>query len=64
MPKLSAKVLRYYYSEIDKSAFKFGRRVHFAPRRKIRKPPITRLPAILNELQIAQVERRAAFTRI
>ncbi len=47
-----------------RAAFKFGRRVHFAVRRKMRKPPITRLPAILNGLQIAQAERRAAFTRI
>ncbi len=47
-----------------RAAFKFGRRVHFALRRKMRKPPIARLPAILNGLQIAQVERRAAFTRI
>ncbi len=31
-------------------AFKFGRRVHFALRRKMRKPPITRVPAILNGL--------------
>ncbi len=49
---------------ILRAAFKFGRRVHFSLRRKMRKPPITRLPAILNGLQIAQVERRAALTRI
>ncbi len=30
------------------AAFKFGRRVRFALRRKMRKPPITRVPAILN----------------
>ncbi len=28
------------------AAFKFGRRVHFALRRKMLKPPIARLPAI------------------
>ncbi len=31
-----------------RAAFKFGRRVYFALRRKMRKPPITRVPAILN----------------
>ncbi len=29
-----------------RTAFKFGRRVHFALRRKMLKPPIARLPAI------------------
>ncbi len=29
-----------------REAFKFSRRVRFALRRKMRKPPITRLPAI------------------
>ncbi len=29
-----------------RAAFKFGRRAHFALRRKMRKPPIARLPAI------------------
>ncbi len=46
-------VLREGYSfrpfrSILRAAFKFGRRVHFALRRKMRKPPITRVPAILN----------------
>ncbi len=31
---------------ILRAAFKFGRRVHFALRRKMLKPPIARLPAI------------------
>ncbi len=30
----------------SRAAFKFGRRVHFALRRKMLKPPIARLPAI------------------
>ncbi len=30
---------------ILRAAFKFGRRVHFALRRKLLKPPIARLPA-------------------
>ncbi len=30
-----------------RAAFKFGRRVHFALRRKMLKSPIARLPAIL-----------------
>ncbi len=29
-----------------RAAFKFGRRVHFALRREMLKPPIARLPAI------------------
>ncbi len=33
-----------------RAAFKFGRGVHFALRRKMRKPPISRVPAILNGL--------------
>ncbi len=33
-----------------RAAFKFGRRVHFALRRKIQNPPITRVPAIFNGL--------------
>ncbi len=33
-----------------RAVFKFGRRVHFALRRKMRKPSITRVPAILNGL--------------
>ncbi len=33
-----------------RATFKFGRRVHFALRRKMRKSPITRVPAILNGL--------------
>ncbi len=47
-----------------RAAFKFGRRVDFALRLKMRKPSNTRVPAILNGLKIAQVERRTAFTRI
>ncbi len=35
---------------ILRAAFKLGRRVHFGLRRKMRKPPITRVPAILNGL--------------
>ncbi len=34
-----------------RTAFKFGRRVHCALRRKMRKPPNTRVPAILNGLK-------------
>ncbi len=33
-----------------RAAYKFGRGVHFALRRKMRKPPISRVPAILNGL--------------
>ncbi len=33
-----------------RAAFKFSRHVHFALRRKMRKPPITSVPAILNGL--------------
>ncbi len=33
-----------------RAAFKFGRGVHFALRRKMRKPPISRVPAILDGL--------------
>ncbi len=29
-----------------RAVFKFGRRVHFALRRKMLKPPVARLPAI------------------
>ncbi len=32
---------------LRRAAFKFGRRVHFALRRQMLKPPIARLPAIL-----------------
>ncbi len=35
---------------ILRAALKFGRRVHFALRWKMRKPPITRVPAIFNAL--------------
>ncbi len=33
-----------------RAAFKFGRRVHYALCRKMRKPPVNRVPAILNGL--------------
>ncbi len=33
-----------------RAAFKFGRGVHFELRRKMQKPPISRVPAILNGL--------------
>ncbi len=33
-----------------RAAFKFGRRVHFALRRKMLKPPIARLPAIYMDI--------------
>ncbi len=39
-----------YTTAFFRAAFKFGRRVHCALRRKMRKPPITRVPAILNGL--------------
>ncbi len=38
----------YYSLNFLRAAFKFGRGVHFALRRKMRKPPISRVPAILN----------------
>ncbi len=41
-----------------RAAFKFGRRVHFALRRKMLNPPIARLPAIKME-----VEKRTAFMK-
>ncbi len=34
------------YSFTVRAAFKFGRGVYFALRRKMRKPPISRVPAI------------------
>ncbi len=37
-------------SHLTRAAFKFGRGVHFALRRTMRKPPISRVPAILNGL--------------
>ncbi len=37
---------KYSYTHIGVSTFKFGRRVHFALRRKMLKPPIARLPVI------------------
>ncbi len=40
---------RHKYKPL-RAAFKFGRSVHFALRRKMRKPPISRVPAILNGL--------------
>ncbi len=43
--KLIAVSRRFFFSGLW-SAFKFGRRVHFALRRKMLKPPIARLPAI------------------
>ncbi len=33
-----------------RAAFKFGRGVHFVLRRKMRKPPISRVPTMLNRL--------------
>ncbi len=35
------------YTQFIRAAFKFGRRVHFALRRKVQNSPIARLPAIL-----------------
>ncbi len=43
-------LISIYRQSLMRAAFKFGRRVHFALRRKMRKPPITRVPAILNGL--------------
>ncbi len=36
----------YSGSSYSRAAFKFGRHVHFALRRKMLKPPLARLPAI------------------
>ncbi len=44
IPSHSASMARIVLPAV----FKFGRRVHFVLRRKLRKPPITRVPAILN----------------
>ncbi len=51
-PRLSdrAKIACPFALPILRAAFKFGRGVHFALRRKMRKPPISRVPAILNGL--------------
>ncbi len=37
---------RVYLVKFLRAAFKFGRRVQFAPRRKMLNPPMARLPAI------------------
>ncbi len=37
-----------------RAAFKFGRRVHCALRRKIQKSPITRVPAIIRKWKVEQ----------
>ncbi len=60
---LSFPYIYLYHYPFFRAAFKIVRRVHFALRRKMLKPPIARLPAIYLDLKIAQVKRRNAFMK-
>ncbi len=46
LPAICSSISRQVQKKHPSFAFKFGRRVHFALRRKMLKPPIARLSAI------------------